>query len=85
MAKKILPSAKQKRIFFIHLVIFAVANAGLWWYRSAQMADLRRWVYPTAAWITAAWALAVIGHWCALWTSYEDTAMDEYKRQTRNG
>lgn len=85
MANKIKPTGRQKSIFLIHLVIFAIVNAILWYMRSHQMQVEKRWVYPTAAWITAAWGLAVIGHWCSLWTSYEDPGHAEQQRQAQNG
>jgi hypothetical protein len=82
MAQKIKPTGAQKRNFFIHVVIFAIANIIMW---TTYDKGVKGWAYPWPAWITAAWALAVIGHWCALWTSYEDKGMDEYHRQTQNG
>ena len=84
-SNKILPTGRQKSIFFLHVVIFLVVNAVLWYMRSRQMEAEHRWVYPTAAWITAAWGLAVIGHMCALWTSYSDPGMEDYERQKNNG
>jgi hypothetical protein len=42
------------------------------------------WVYPWPAWITAAWALSLVGHWCALFTSYEDAGLDEFNRLSNN-
>ena len=85
MPNKILPTSRQKSIFYLHVLVFVIVNAILWYMRQHTMQVERRWVYPTAAWITAAWALAVIGHMCALWTSYEDHGMDDYHRQTKNG
>jgi hypothetical protein len=43
------------------------------------------WVYPWPAWLTAAWALAVVGHWCALWTTFEDKNYDEFMRMSDTG
>ena len=83
--QKILPTGRQKSIFYVHVLIFIIVNTILWYVRSKQMTEQHRWVYPLAAWITAAWALALIGHWCALWTSYEDKGMEEYNRQAQNG
>ena len=83
---KINPTSRQKSIFFVHLIIFAVAVVAMFLIHAGQeKAKGGAWVYPWHAWPVAAWALAVIGHWCALWTRYEDPAFDEYERQTRNG
>ena len=82
MAQKIKPSGRQKSTFYIHVVIFAIANIIMW---MTYDKGVKGWAYPWPAWITAAWALAVIGHWCALWTSYEDKGMNEFHRQTQNG
>jgi hypothetical protein len=81
MLKKVPPTAAAKRLFVIHLLIFIVINAIMWLtYKGGNPG----WVYPWPAWITAAWALAVVGHACALWTSYEDKGFDEFIRQTKN-
>jgi cation transport ATPase len=82
MSNKIIPTSGQKRIFFIHCLVFAVANIAMW---MLYKGNAKGWVYPWPAWITAAWALAIIGHMCALWTSYEDAGMKDYERQTQNG
>lgn len=82
MSNKILPTGRQKSIFFLHLVVFAIANAAMW---LLYKGNAKGWVYPWPAWITAAWGLAIIGHMCALWTSYEDPGMKDYERQTLNG
>lgn len=83
--QKIKPSARQKRIFILHFVVFMVVNIVIWYLRNHMMAVEHRWVYPLPAWITAAWGLAVVGHACALWSNYEDDAMREFVRQTENG
>lgn len=82
---KILPTGRQKSIFFLHLAIFIVATIAMFMIHGGQEKAAKAWVYPWHAWPVAAWALAVIGHLCALWTSYEDHGMDEYVRQTNNG
>lgn len=83
---KISPTGRQKSIFFIHLLIFAVGVAAMFFIHARQEAAINgAWVYPWHAWPVAAWALAVIGHWCALWTRYKDPAFEEYERQVRNG
>lgn len=82
MPKKIPASKKQVSGWLIHLVIFAIVNAVLWYicYNGKE-----GWVYPWPAWITAAWALMVVGHACMIWSDYEDKGMDEWKRQAANG
>ena len=82
MPQKIKPTAGQKRIFFIHVIVFAIANAIMW---LTYDNGVDGWAYPWPAWITAAWALSLIGHWCALYTTFEDKGMVEYKRQEYNG
>ena len=83
--KKINPTGRQKGIFVVHLLIYLVATAVMFFVHHKMEAEQHRWVYPLHAWIIAAWGLAVIGHGCALWTSYEDAGMDDYVRQTQNG
>jgi hypothetical protein len=80
--KQILPTSKQKSIFYIHLVVFAIANFLMW---TMYDKGATGWVYPWPAWLTAAWALAVVGHWCALWTTFEDKNYDEFMRMSDNG
>lgn len=85
MPRKIPPTAGQKRIFYIHVLVFAVAVVAMFMIHAGQEKKAGTWVYPWHAWPVAAWALAVIGHWCALWTTYEDKGLDEYNRQVQNG
>jgi hypothetical protein len=82
---KIIPTAGQKRIFFIHLVAYLIGVAVMFFVHAGQEKAAHGWVYPWHAWIIAAWGLAVIGHMCALWTSYEDPGMKDYEIQTKNG
>lgn len=82
MPNKIKPTAKQKRIFYIHFVVFAAITALTW---MVYDNGVEGWAYPWPAWTTAAWALSLIGHWCAVYTSYEDHGHDEYTRQEANG
>jgi cation transport ATPase len=81
MAKKIKPTSRQKSIFLIHTIVFAVASFLMW---TLYDKGATSWVYPWPAWITAAWALSLIGHWCALFTSYEDAGLDEFNRLSNN-
>ena len=85
MANKILPTSRQKSIFFIHLIVFAIGVTVMFLIHAGQEKAAKAWVYPWHAWPVAAWGLAVIGHWCALWTQSHDPAMDEFNRQTQNG
>jgi hypothetical protein len=85
MPRKIPPTAAQKRTFYVHVVIFAVAVIAMFLIHGAQERKAGTWVYPWHAWPVAAWSLAVIGHWCALWTTYEDKGLEEFNRQVQNG
>ena len=82
MPKKIKPTGRQKTIFFVHLLVFAIASFIMW---TTYDKGVVGWAYPWPAWITAAWALSLIGHWCALFTNYEDKGMDDFHRQVQNG
>lgn len=81
MPKKIKPTAAQKRNLLIHFLVFAAATAASW-----MLYDdgTKSWAYPWPAWTTAAWGLALIGHWCAVYRSYEDPGHAEYTRQANN-
>lgn len=82
MSKRIQPTGKQKTTFLIHFIIYAVATVlQLTMYNKGATS----WVYPWPAWTVAAWGLALIGHWCAVYRSYEDKGHDEYTRQAQNG
>lgn len=82
---KIIPTGRQKNIFYLHLAIYIVAVIAMVMIHAGQEKAAHGWVYPWHAWLIAAWGLAVVGHMCALWTSYEDPGMADYERQTRNG
>ena len=62
----------------LHCVIFAIVTAITW-----MMYDKHdgHWAYPWSAWTTAAWALALLGHFCVVFTSYEDHGYDVYRQQ----
>jgi hypothetical protein len=81
MPSRIIPSAKDKSRFAMHVVLFVIANLALWAYWYFVQGANHKWVYPWGIWITAAWALALIGHWCAVYTNYEDEGSKEYLRQ----
>ena len=81
MPAKVAPTSRQKGMFTGHLFVFLLANAGIWAYWYFVQGANKQWVYPWGIWITAAWALSLIGHWCSVYTSYEDTGNKEYLRQ----
>jgi hypothetical protein len=78
MPKRITPTAKQKTGFLIHTVIFIIATV-----LSIMLYDkgAKGWAYPWPAWTVAAWALCLLGHWCIVYTSYEDKGYDVYREQ----
>ncbi|MBS1585385.1 MAG: 2TM domain-containing protein [Bacteroidetes bacterium] len=81
MPNKIKPTGAQKSKFFIHLVIYLAASAAMILLYDKGATE---WTYPWPAWIVAAWGLGVIGHGCAVYTSYEDKGMEEFTRQANN-
>lgn len=81
MAKKIKPTSRQKMILLVHFIVFSVATVLMW---TLYDKGATTWVYPWPAWITAAWALSIVGHFCALFTSYEDAGLDEFNRLSEN-
>lgn len=83
MPKRIPSTGKQRSQWFIHLVIFLLANAVMW-YMTYHGKENEPFVYPWPAWITAAWGLLVIGHACMVWSNYEDKNFDEWIEQTKN-
>lgn len=82
MPKKLKPTGKQKQIFIIHAIVFLVVTAITW---VVYDNGVEGWAYPWPAWTTAAWGLSLIGHWCAVYLSYEDPGHEDYKRQEVNG
>ena len=81
MAKKIKPTARQKMILLVHFIAFTVVTILMW---TLYDKGATSWVYPWPAWFTAAWALSLVGHVCALFTSYEDAGLDEFNRLSNN-
>jgi len=62
----------------IHIIIYAIAVVIMWTtYDKGQT----HWTYPWPAWITAAWGLAVLGHLCIVFRTYEDKGMKTYRDQ----
>lgn len=84
MPAKLVPTSKQKSTFMLHLVVFLIANIALWAYWYYVQGANHQWVYPWGIWITAAWALSLIGHWAAVFSANEDTGNKEYLRQKDN-
>lgn len=62
----------------LHAVVFGVATAASWMLYDKHDGH---WAYPWPAWTTAAWALALLGHFCVVFTSYEDPGYDVYRKQ----
>ncbi len=84
MPKRVQATGAQKRNFLLHTVVFIIATVVIWYMYKAEGIKTGKWVYPWQAWVTAAWGLAVIGHWCAVYRSYTDPNHDEFTRQTQN-
>ncbi len=78
MAQKIIPTGKDKSMLALHCVVFAIGTALSW-----MMYDKHdgHWAYPWPAWTTAAWALALLGHFCIVFTSYEDKGYTTYRKE----
>jgi hypothetical protein len=83
MPKKIVPTAKAKRNFAIHFVVFAIATVIMVLIHRKQ--GEHGWAYPWHAWLIAAWALSLIGHWCSVFFDYEDQGLIEFNRQVNKG
>lgn len=83
MLQKIQPTGRQKSMFFLHVIVFAIATIIMVLIHKKQ--GEFEWAYPWHAWIIAAWGLSLIGHGCAVYTSYEDPGHEEYRRQEKNG
>ncbi len=79
MHKKVKPAGKQISMLLLHLAVFAVATAASWYFYDKPLTG--RWAYPWPAWTTAAWALAFLGHFCIVFTSYGDKGYDTYRQQ----
>jgi len=79
MPRRLVPTSGQKRNFVIHFIVFAIAVVAMVLIHKKQGED--GWAYPWHAWIIAAWSLAILGHFCAVFRSYEDKCYDEYRRQ----
>jgi hypothetical protein len=82
---KIIPTAGQKRTFVLHFIVYIIAVIVMVIVHKGQTKAAGGWAYPWHAWVIAAWGLGIIGHACALWTSYEDPGMKDWEVQTKNG
>jgi hypothetical protein len=78
MPKKVKATGKQISMLLVHLAVFAVACVIMW---STYSKGAHGWAYPWPAWITAAWGLCLLGHYCIVFKSYDDPAYGEYRRQ----
>jgi hypothetical protein len=78
MSKKIKPTGRQKSFLLLHVIVFTIGNIIMW---STYKGHSTEWVYPWPAWICAAWALWLLGHFCVIFASYEDKGLQDYKRQ----
>lgn len=83
MVTRITPTSKQKRNFYIHTVVYFIAVIIMWVLHHQQGVKTGKWVYPLAAWPTAAWGLALIAHYCAIFRNYTDPGMEKYLRETK--
>jgi hypothetical protein len=81
MPKKIKPTGRQKSIFYVHFLIYALAS---FFMLTTYDKGATTWVYPWPAWIVAAWGLSLIGHACSVFLSYQDKGHEEFIRQTQN-
>lgn len=82
MSNKIKPTGREKSMLILHTLIFAVGAAIM--LLTYDKGGNGKWVYPWPAWIVAAWGLFLIGHWCLVYTSYEDKGWDTYRKQLDN-
>lgn len=82
MSERIKPTAKQKSKLVLHFIIYAIACAIMFYVHHKQ--GEKEWAYPWHAWIIAAWSLSLLGHFCSVFFSYEDSGNQEYQRQLHN-
>lgn len=78
MPKKIKPTGKDKSMLLLHCVIYAVVVSITWLTYDKHTGH---WAYPWPAWTTAAWSLALLGHFCIVFMSYEDKGYTTYRHQ----
>lgn len=83
MPQKIKPTGRQKSMFFLHTIIYAIGVIIMVMIHHKQ--GEHHWAYPWHAWIIAAWGLSLIGHGCAVFLSYDDKGHDDYRRMEQNG
>jgi hypothetical protein len=79
MPRKIQSTGKQRSMLLVHCVVFAIVTAICWMRYDKPVTG--HWAYPWPAWTTAAWALLLLGHFCVVFTSYEDKGYGVYRKQ----
>ena len=77
MPKKLPHTKKQVSKFVLHLIVYLVASAAMWF--SLGPGD-----YPWPAWVIATWGLIVISHACTIWYNYEDRGMNAFHEQLKS-
>ena len=80
MPTKIKPTGKQVSMLIVHFIVFLIGSAAMLYMYDPNHGH-GKWVYPWPAWTVAAWGLCFIGHFCIVYTSYEDEGYAEYRRQ----
>ncbi|HXS35812.1 MAG TPA: hypothetical protein VN721_03880 [Flavipsychrobacter sp.] len=78
MPKRIKPTKRQLSLLGLHAVAFTIGVVIMW---TTYDKGHKGWTYPWPAWITAAWGLWLMGHFCVLFTSYVDKGLNDYKAQ----
>lgn len=81
MPRKIKATKRQQMLLLLHAIGFTIGVILMW---TLYKGGSKEWVYPWPAWITAAWGLWLVGHFCVTYFSYEDKGLKEYKRQESN-
>ena len=78
MSKKVSATGKQKSMLMMHTELFAIVTAITW---MVYDKGAHGWAYPWPAWTTAAWGLFLLGHFCIVYSSYEDAGYTNYRKQ----
>ena len=79
MSNKVQATGKQKSMLMLHTVVFAIVTAITW--LTYDKGANGHWAYPWPAWTTAAWGLFLLGHFCIMFSSFEDKGYTEYRQQ----
>jgi 2TM domain len=56
--------APSKKVLYIHIVVYIVTMAVLWYIYYVHNAKLEGAAYPWEGWLTGTWFLALTGHFC---------------------